>query len=120
MSGILTDDQVHVWLQQVADAGWLSLHFESPGMGGVSRGEIDGGGYKRVKVAFSQPTNRAIWSLTDAKFTDLTENRLTHFGIWSSQYRGMLRAYGELPEPKLVVNGWGFVIHADELAVSIG
>lgn len=120
MDGSVSDEQAHAWLQDIADAGWVSLHYESPALGSVGKGEIGGGGYVRFKMSFSQPANRAIWSLADAKFTGLTQNRLTHFGIWSSQYLGMIRAYGPLPEAAVIVNGWGYILHEGDLAVSIG
>jgi hypothetical protein len=118
--GTWSDEQVHLWLQDVADAGWVSLHYDSPILGGLDRAEISGGGYKRIKVSFSQPSNRIIWSLTDARFTGLVQTQLTHFGIWSGESLGMLRASGLLPTKVIILNGKGFVIPAGELALSIG
>ena len=43
-SGSFTDEQVHVWLQEVADAGWISLHFDTPALGAVGLAEISGAG----------------------------------------------------------------------------
>ena len=71
-------------------------------------------------MAFSQPSNRAIWSLVDARFTGLTQNKLTYFGVWDSLNNGMLRAYGELPTPVVVLNGKGYVLHQGLLAISFG
>lgn len=120
MDGSITDDQAHAWLQDINDNGWISLHYESPALGGTDRGEIAGGGYKRFKMIFTQPNSRSIWSSVDARFTGLIQNKITYFGIWTHQYRGWLRAYGELPEPVVVLTGKGYVLNAHQLVVSIG
>lgn len=119
-NGSVTPEQAHLWLQEIADASWVSLHSDSPALGGSDRAEIVGGGYQRFKMIWSQPTNLAIWSLVDARFTGLTQSKLVYFGIWSRKNTGILRAYGELPTPVVVLNGKGYVLHAGLLAVSFG
>ena len=118
--GSLTEEQAHTWLQDIADAGWVSLHYDSPALNGIDRAEIAGGGYQRVKMAFSQPNNRAIWSLIDARFTGLQQTKLVYFGVWDKKTKGMLRAYGELPTPAVVLNGKGYILHAGLIAISFG
>lgn len=118
--GSATDEQVHLWLQEIADGGWVSLHYDSPALGGGDKAEIGGGGYQRFQMAFSQPNNRAIWSLLDARFTGLMQNKLVYFGVWSEKNNGFLRAYGELPSPVVVLNGKGYILHAGLLAISFG
>jgi hypothetical protein len=118
--GSVTDEQAHAWLQDIADNGWVSLHYDSPALGGADKAEIAGGGYLRFKMNFSNPNNRGIWSLTDARFTGLQQTKLTYFGVWDSLNKGMLRAYGELPTPAVVLNGKGYVLHAGLIAISFG
>jgi hypothetical protein len=120
MSGF-TDEQVHQWLYDISSKGlWISLHYESPGIGSLDRGEINGGGYVRQKVDFSYPVSRAIWSMDDAKFTGLPQSRLKYFGVWSARNRGCLRAYGELPREAVVLEGRGYVIKEGTIALSLG
>ena len=120
MDGSITDEQAHIWLQEIADGGWVSLHFDTPALGGVERAELSGGSYQRVKVPWSQPTNRAIWSLDDARFNGLVANKITYFGVWNSAVKGMLRAYAELPSPAVVLTGKGYILHAGTVAISFG
>lgn len=120
MDGSFSDQQVHIWLQEVADAGWISLHYDSPSLGGIGACEIEGGGYVRFKGIFTQPANRTIWSLSDARFSGLIQNRLTHWGIWDAQNQGMLRASAQLPERYTVLTGNGFTLHEGDLAISFG
>lgn len=122
MDGGITDEQANLWLQDIADTGFVSLHYESPGLQGVSKGEISGGGYTRFKMAWSQPSNRTIWGMVDARFTGLTTNKLTYFGIWNSLNKGRLMAYGPLPDINgvIVLNGQGYVLHEGDLSVSFG
>lgn len=120
MDGSVTDEQAHVWLQTIADQGWVSLHYDNPSLGGPERAEIAGGGYQRYKMIWSQPNNRAIWSLTDARFTGLMQTKVVCFGVWDQANQGMLRAYAELPVPAVVLNGKGYILHAGSLAVSFG
>jgi len=120
MDGTVTDQQAHAWLQEIADAGWVSLHYDNPGLGDDNWCEIYGGGYLRFQMPFSQPNNRGIWSTADARFTGLQATKLVYFGIWTKAHKGWIRAYGELPQPKVVHNGGGYVIPQGELAISIG
>lgn len=118
--GFFSDEKVHQWLACVADIPWVSLHYESPGINGMNKGEISGGGYNRCLISFSEPANRTIWSLEDAKWTGLLKNKLTHFGIWDDPYRGTLQAYGELTDEGVVVlDGQGYRLPAGQLALSI-
>lgn len=118
--GSFTDDQVHMWLQEIADKAFVSLHYDNPALGGLGACEISGGGYRRIRVAFSDPTNRAIWSQEDIRFTGLIENQLTHYGIWNAANNGRLMAYAALPSKVVVTNGWGYRIDEGDLAVSMG
>jgi hypothetical protein len=111
---------VHLWLQDIADAGFVSLHFDTPALGGTDKAEIAGGGYQRFKMSWSNPDNRAIWSVVDARFTGLTQTKVTYFGIWNKQNKGRLMAYTELASPVAIGNGKGFVIPAGQIAVSMG
>lgn len=118
--GSATDEQVTTWLQDIADNGWLSLHYDNPALNGIDRAEITGGGYQRFQMHWSQPSNRAIWSLVDARFTGLVQNKLTYFGVWNKATKGFLRAYGELTDPVTVINGKGYVLHAGMVVISFG
>lgn len=120
MDGSLTDRQVHAWLQEIADLSFISLHFASPVLGGNDLGEIKGGGYHRYQMSWHQPVNRSIWSLDDARFTGLTPNRVTHFGVWTDLNLGWLRGYGELPSPASILAGKGYILAAGEIAISLG
>ena len=120
MDGSITDDQAHEWLQDIADNGWISLHFDNPALGGVDRAEISGGGYNRIKMPFSRPQNRAIWSLRSIEFAGLNQNKISHFGIWNAEHRGKLRAYGEFRTPHIVLTGGRVNIKDGDLAITIG
>lgn len=118
--GTFSDEKVHQWLGCVADIPWVSLHYESPGLNGINKGEISGGGYHRCLISFSAPANRAIWSLADAKFTGLLKNKLTHYGIWDDPYAGTLQGYGAIGDDGvIVVNGQGYVIPSGQLVLSV-
>lgn len=118
-TGSISDEKVHQWLACVSDTPYISLHFESPALNGADRGEISGGGYRRCLMTFSEPANRAIWSMKDAKFTGLLRGRLTHFGVWDKLHGGALDAYGLLPQEETVLNGHGYIITAGKLAISL-
>lgn len=120
MEGSLSDAQVHTWLQHVADKSFISLHFQSPALGGSAMGEIAGGGYRRFKMSWHQPQNRSIWSLEDAQFTGLKPTRVTFFGVWDSLNIGMLRGYGELPTPAVIASGKGYNLPAGQIVISLG
>jgi len=131
MQGTITDAQVHAWLQDIADNGFISLHFDTPALGGLNAAEISGGGYQRFKMAWSNPDNRAIWSTVDARFTGLVQTKITYFGIWNAlgnwytppsgkRQPATLMAYTELDTPVAILNGKGFVIPQGQIAISLG
>lgn len=120
MEGSFTDSQVHAWLQDIADSGWVSLHYDTPALGGVGACEIDGGGYGRQKAIFSQPSNRSIWSLSDIRFIGLKQTQVTHFGVYSAEVNGLMVCYGRLPQKQTILNGKGYILHEGDLAISIG
>lgn len=117
--GTFDDDIVHAWLACIADNAWCSLHYESPALMGLGRGEINGAGYVRRWIDFSTPNSRTMWSLADLKFTGLNAVRATHFGVWNHKTSGLIRAYGRLPEEAIITKGGGYVLHAGKLALSI-
>ena len=117
--GTFDDETVHEWLADVAVSAWVSLHYESPSLNGLGRGEISGGGYVRQLTGFSVPSNRTIWSTEDARWSGLLPNRLTHFGIWDSKVSGKLRAYGKLGKPALIVQGGAYILRDGQIALSI-
>lgn len=119
MDGSITDEQAHLWLNDLINNAYISLHYDSPALGGLSRSEISGGGYARARVPFSTPSSRTTWSLADAVFTGLVQNKLTHFGIWNAATGGRLVAYSSLGTPALIANGQGFILHEGDLAISI-
>ena len=94
MDGTITDAQVHLWLQDIADSGYVSLHFDTPALGGLTAAEISGGGYQRFKMSWSNPDNRAIWSVVDARFTGLVQTKVTYFGVWDKLTKGMCPSLG--------------------------
>ena len=120
MEGSLTDEQVHVWLQEIADKSFISLHSASPALSGTSYGEIAGGGYHRYRMSWHDPKNRGIWSLEDAVFSGLKATRVTYFGIWNQLRNGRLMGYAELPSPTTIPVGTGFVLHSGDIAISLG
>ena len=96
------------WLQEIADSGWVSLHYDNPALAGIGPGGVAGGGYPRVKMAWNQPTNRAIWSLVrrPVQRADADQGHSTS-GSGTSSTKGMLRAYAELPKPVAVLQRQG-------------
>ena len=48
------------------------------------------------------------------------QTRISFFGIWDSLHKGMLRAYGALPEPVVILNGKGYILYQGSIAVSVG
>lgn len=120
MEGSFSDNQVHEWLQTIADGSWISLHYASPLLDDTTYAELSGGGYQRFKMDWSQPSNRSIWSLAAARFVGLPECVLTHYGSWDDPLSGRLQFCGRLPEKKIITAGAGYLIPAGDLACGIG
>lgn len=116
---MFSDECVNGWLEKLV-APWVSLHYDDPGLDGVGLSEISGGSYTRIKVEFSQPSNRAIWSRTDARFAGLPATQVTHVGLWLVQRGGVLQASQALPQRVIIPAGKGLIITAGDLALSVG
>lgn len=120
MSGTFDDELVNSWLNCLRDNPWCSLHYESPALYGLGRGEIFGGGYVRRRLEFSEPSNKIMWSLNNVKFIGLNANRLTHFGVWNHKETGKIRGWGELPNGGVLVpQGGGYSIKEGKIALSL-
>lgn len=117
---MFTDDLVNGWLQTLASTAYVSLHYDDPGLDGVGLSEISGGSYVRVQAFFTQPSNRAIWTANDIRFTGLPATQISHVGIWTVPRGGILQAYQALPKKRIVPAGQGLVITAGQIALSIG
>lgn len=122
MTGAFDEELIHAWLNCIRDNSWCSLHYESPGLQGLGRGEISGAGYVRRRLLFSEPSSQIMWQLDAVKFAGLNAGRLTHFGVWNHKEAGKLRAYGELPGENdvIVAQGGGYVLRAGSIALSLG
>lgn len=118
MSGF-TDWYANKCLQDIADNGYISLHYDSPELDGLGGSEIAGAGYARQLTPFSMPSNRVIWTMADSIFTGLNSAQLTHFGVWTDQTNGNMFAFGELPSKLIVLQGQGYVLKAGDIAISI-
>src|SRR3954466_8816445 len=118
--GNIDDELVHAWLDCLRDNAWCSLHYETPALNGLGRGEISGGGDIRRKLDFSAPVARSIWSINNVKFIGLNANRLTHFGIWNHKSGGKIKAWGKLPDDgALITQGGGYVLGEGSIAISL-
>lgn len=114
------DDLVHSWLDCLRDNAWCSLHYESPALEGLGRGELSGGGYVRRRLTFSDPVAKTIWSTENVRFVGLNPNRLTYFGVWDHKQGGLIKAWGELPEDGVLIpQGGGYLLRAGSIAISI-
>jgi hypothetical protein len=135
VDGSITDEQAHLWLEQIAGGekvrdsrngevsitgSWVSLHFDNPALGGDDRAEVQGGGYNRVEANWTQPSNRAIWSVEDCRYHGLSQTKVVYFGVFTKKRGGRLMAYAELPKPRNIPNGGGYIIHKGSLAISFG
>ena len=119
-SGSFTDEQVHLWLAEVASSAWIGMHYDSPTMGALNNNEVSGGGYTRCLVTFSEPANRTIWLTQDATFQGLTQTQLTHFSVWNQVTGGLMRVSGRIPRTATILTGRGYRIMAGEMAISFG
>lgn len=120
-TGTYSDSQVHEWLQDIVENGWISLHYDNPAIDGFGGAEIGGGGYRRIQGVFSAPSNRTIWLLQDVIWTGLLQTSILYFGIWNDQYTGRLSASGKIGDtPVQILQGMGHVIRAGDLALSLG
>lgn len=120
MDGSVTDYQANEWLEQITETGWISLHFDNPTLGGEDKAEIHGGGYSRFKATWTKPNGRAIWNDGDARWSGLTQNKISYVGVWDKRRNGHLLVYCELPDKISIRNGEGWILHDRDLVISFG
>jgi hypothetical protein len=112
-----SDYQVHLWLAAL-DGYWVALHFDDPLHAGAYASELSGDGYVRLQASFTDPANRTMWNENVLRFQGLSACVITHLGGWDAKTKGNLRWSIELPDPKRIVQGGGFTINTNELAIS--
>ncbi len=115
-----TNYTVHNMLTEIKEECWVSLHFDDPNLAGAYASEITGGAYVREKAKFGDIGNRTMWLADDLKFNGLSLNRVTHLGGWNLQYKGDLLWACELNPPVRILEGKGFSVGKDDLALSFG
>lgn len=114
----LTDSQADRWLEDLR-TGWVSLHHANPDINGGLESEINGGGYERVSVLFTEPSNRVIWNDSTLKFRGLPASTISFIGLWAVQYNGRMLWYMGMEDAERVTEGSSFTIKPGEIAVSL-
>lgn len=116
-----TDYQVHLWLADQQTTGrYVALHFDSPVHAGAYASELSGDGYVRQPVSFTTPANRAMWNTGVIRFAGLPAGQIFYLGGWDAITGGNLRWSSELPTPFRILQGGGYTIQPNELALSFG
>lgn len=117
MSGRFSDYRVEKWLRELQTC-YLALHFDNPDVAGAYSSEIFGGSYVRCQTSFSDPANRAMWNVSNIKFTGLPAIVLTHIAAWDSPINGNLEMSAPLVDEIRVVPGGRFDMAANQFALS--
>ena len=113
MDGSVTDEQAHLWLQEIADDGLGQPALRQPGAGRSGQG-----GDHRWRLPAVQdglePAHQPGHLVAGGRQVHRADADQGHLlrGLGHARYKGMLRAYAELPTPVVVLNGKGFVLHA--------
>lgn len=117
-AGAFSPFQVHEWLESVRK-GWLALHYEDPDISGAYASEVFGGSYTRVRYEMSQPSNMAMFMLTDILYIGLPAVKVTHVAGWDDQNGGNWRWSAPLPAPHTVFEGKTLSLPAGTIALSL-
>lgn len=117
--GSISNQYAHKILNDLTSNCFISLHFESPMLAGAYASEISGGGYKRTKIGFSEPSSRSVINTTDAKFTGIPETKVVWVAGWNAERNGDIMWMSELKDPVYVLRGGGYVIPAGDIIISI-
>ena len=89
---------------------YLALYISDPTDNNTGT-EIQGGGYTRRPIAFSEPIlvndTTTISNNAEIRFAIATSNwgNISHFGILDAPTNGNLLAYAAVPVPKLIESG---------------
>lgn len=105
-------------LQDIKDECWVALHFDDPELAGAYASEINGGGYDRRPANFGEITNNHMWVTNNLRWEGLTLNLVAYLGGWDKHHNGNLQWTSELQPPQRILEGKGFVVPSDTIALS--
>lgn len=109
---------LHKTLQDIADSCWVSLHFDSPDQAGAVASEISGGGYSRERARFDEPSNNHMWLNRNLRWEGLPLTLVAYLGGWDQERNGNLQWFSEMSPPERILEGKGFIVPAQSLALS--
>lgn len=116
-NGNFTATQANTW---IATAGtWVALHTDHPEQAGAYLSEYSGEGYGRVQGTFGAVSNRTVWVTSALAWTGLAAGTIAYLGGWDAETSGNLSWWVQLPSPKLIVDGQGFSVAANTIALSL-
>jgi hypothetical protein len=117
MSG-LSDYIVNETLQRIKDECWIGLQFDNPNVGGAYASEIAGGGYSRQEATFGAISNRTMWMTSACKWDGLKLTKIVYITGWDAEFKGNMLFSTPLLNPARIIEGGGYRIAANTLAVS--
>lgn len=112
-----SDYQAHLFLEQI-QVGFVAAHFDNPIHAGSYASEISGDGYVRQAIQFNEPSNRTMWNVNVVQFAGMPASEIKFLAGWDARIQGNLTWWVELPEPRRVLQGGGWSIQPNDIAVS--
>lgn len=97
---------------------WVALHASDPGERGL--GEIEGGGYRRLPVAWSTAGEGLSSNLETIEWEDLAAVTLSYAAVWDAAAGGQMLLSSRLPAGNVTISdGSVFRIRAGQFSVSL-
>jgi len=115
----ITSYQSNLWLAEIQTV-WLALHSSNPSINGELSTEVNGRGYERISVNFTDPDQGVIWSKREAKFSGMPSTTVAFIAGWNKQYNGKMLWYATANEEEKVQAGQSYLVKEGSIAVSIG
>ena len=96
---------------------YASLHTSDPGDSGT--GEVTGGSYARLVIAFSAASGKASSNTGALSFTGMPAATITHVGLWSASSAGTFWWGGSLAVSRTTAAGDTFQIAIGDFDINL-
>lgn len=97
----------------------LALHTADPTVSGSRSHEVNGEGYSRQVVAWSNPGSKTIGNAEAISFQDLPICTVTHLAVWTNEVSDVCLMTLQLPTPLVVGLSDAINIPANNLVFSL-
>lgn len=117
MAGNFSATQINTWLNAITAGTYVALHFDHPEVAGPTS-EYSGGGYARDTTTWTAASNKSVWNTGNLAYSGLVAGTVSYLAGYTALAGGTLQWWIQLPTPRQVASGAGYLISANDIVLA--